>query len=119
MSMEEINFEILQCVDRGLSIFGSGVASTTYWQLLFVHNLKPSEIALKPEVLSRVLYGIFGSKSASIFEKSIVRQLVAKFRVKFAASDFPTLVSQILRMQRLGPLEAYAETIQRNVVRKH
>jgi hypothetical protein len=109
MDRQEINYEIFQCVDRGLSAYSSSVTHVTYWRLLTAYDLKPSDIPADPESFSKALSEIFGA-GAVIIERSIVKELVARFRIACRKlPNFVTAVNYILNEEKYVSLEVYAE----------
>jgi hypothetical protein len=107
MHREATNYEIFQCVDRGLSSIGSSVAHVTYWRLLETYDFKPTDIAADPEVLSKALLEIFGS-GAVLLGRAIVRELATKFQMAWKKlPSFAEAVNEILNRVKYWRPEEY------------
>ena len=83
LDRETLDFEILRCVDNGLSTWGPSIRHATYWQLLVVFNLKASAIATYPEQFSNALEKIFGSGGAVMIERTIVKEIMKHFGIEY------------------------------------
>ena len=76
--MEE--YDLLQCIDKGLDGFGSSVKNAIFWRLTILHNSSRSEVISDPKVLVQVIRETFGS-SASAIETSITDEIGKKFQL--------------------------------------
>ena len=83
LDRETLDYEILRCVDNGLSTCGPSIRHATYWQLLVVFNLKASAIATYPEQFSNALEKIFGSGGAVMIERTIVKEIMKHFGIEY------------------------------------
>ncbi len=86
MDKVTFDYEILQCIDKGLGNCGPSIKQTTYWQLLVVFNLKASTIPTAPEVFCRGLEQIFGSVGAVLIEREIVKEIMSRFQIRHLES---------------------------------
>ncbi|MDG6994301.1 MAG: hypothetical protein JRN52_00140 [Nitrososphaerota archaeon] len=84
MSSENTEYEIVQCVDRGLSVYGPSIKRTVYWQMLILYNLKMDDIATNALAFSNSLEKILGSGGAVMAERAIANELIASFDLKWA-----------------------------------
>lgn len=82
LDKQSLDYEVLQCVDRALSSYGSSIRQTVYWQLLMKFNIKASEIPANPELFSSRLERILGSGGAVMVERAIVNEMIARFDIK-------------------------------------
>jgi hypothetical protein len=63
--------KILECVDKGLDIFGSSVKTVIYWRFQTVYNHERADIVRKPDLFSECLRTFFGERAFNV-EASIV-----------------------------------------------
>ena len=76
--MEE--YDLLQCIDKGLEPFGSNVKQSIYWKMSILHNFSRNEIIENPELLSNVIRETLGDSSEAV-EESIIVEIREKFGV--------------------------------------
>ena len=106
MDKETLDYEILQCVDRGLGNCGQSLRHSAYWQLLVVFNLKASAIPSSPEVFSTALEKIFGSGEAVLIEREIVKEFMSRFQIKYLDSKrFLPALEHVKRKELAAALE--------------
>jgi gamma-glutamylcysteine synthetase len=74
--MEE--YDLLQCVDKGLDPFGTNVKQSIYWKMSILHNYSRNEIIENPELLQNVIRETLSDSAISV-EESITRQIRLKF----------------------------------------
>jgi hypothetical protein len=74
--MEE--YDLLQCIDKGLEPFGSNVKQSIYWKMSILHNYSRNEIIESPELLSNVIKETLGDSSEAV-EESIIVEIREKF----------------------------------------
>ena len=74
--MEE--YDLLQCVDKGLDPFGSNVKQSIYWKMSILHNYSRNEIIENPDLLQKVIRETLNDSAISV-EESITRQIRLKF----------------------------------------
>ena len=86
LDRETVDYEILRCVDNGLSNCGPSIRHATYWQLLVVFNLKAGAITTYPEQFSNALEKIFGSGGAVMIERAIVKEIMKHFGIEYLKS---------------------------------
>lgn len=82
MDKQSLDYEILQCVDKGLSVYGSSIRQTVYWQLLMKYKIKASDIPSSPELFCVGLEKILGSGGAVMVERAIVNEMITTFDLK-------------------------------------
>lgn len=101
MDKQSLEYEILQCVDKGLSVYGSSIRQTVYWQLLTKYKIKASDIPSNPGIFSSGLESILGSGGAVMVERAIVNEMIARFSIpslpqkKFSAALDTILQSEV------------------------
>jgi hypothetical protein len=74
-------YDLLQCIDRGLEAFGSHVKQTIYWRISMRHGSLHNGIAADPKVFVTTLREMFGDSSIGV-EDAIIRQLEETFILK-------------------------------------
>ncbi|MDA4129407.1 MAG: hypothetical protein OK457_01430 [Thaumarchaeota archaeon] len=74
--MEE--YDLLECVDKGLDPFGSNVKQSIYWKMSILHNYSRNEIVENPDLLLSVMRETLSDSAISV-EESITRQIRLKF----------------------------------------
>ncbi len=68
---------ILECVDKGLDVFGTTVKTVIYYRFKTIYNHERSDIARKPDLFSECLRTFFGERAISV-ETSIVAKIQDK-----------------------------------------
>jgi len=86
-------YDLLECIDKGLEPFGSSVKQTTYWNVTILHGSQRDGLIADPSVFAKVLEEIFGASAVGI-EKSIIREIRKVF--KLSVEDRETLTSAIV-----------------------
>ena len=76
--MEE--YDLLECIDKGLEPFGSNVKQSIYWKMSILHNFSRNEIIENPELLSGVIKETLGDSSEAV-EESIIVEIREKFGI--------------------------------------
>jgi hypothetical protein len=79
MDRQNLDYEILRCVDNGLNSMGPSIRQMVYWQLLMKFNLRMSQIPENAEVFAMRLESILGSGGAIMAERAIVSELISAF----------------------------------------
>jgi hypothetical protein len=74
-------YDLLQCIDRGLEAFGSHVKQTIYWRVSVRHGSLHNGIVADPKVFVTTLREIFGDSSIGI-EDAIIRELEETFSLR-------------------------------------
>ena|ERR1700730_3020562 len=72
--------EIFSCIDRGFSSFGTSVGTVIYWKFEFTTKLSRTDVARRPDLLSKTIREIFKDGS-SIIENAIILQLRKRFHL--------------------------------------
>ena len=70
---------ILECIDRGLDVFGSSVKTVMYWRFRTIYNQERRDIVRKPELFSECLRTFFGERAFYV-ESSIVGAIFDNLR---------------------------------------
>ena len=92
------DFELMECVDEGLNLFGSNIRYTIYWRMTILNNIPREGILVNPEAFVRGIESIFGA-GASRIEAAIVDKIKRRFDLQtLETTSFPELIHQI-RMQ--------------------
>ena len=76
----DIYREIINCIDRGFSGFGSSVGTVVYWKFEFNTKLGRVNVAKRPDLLSKTISEIFKDGS-TVIENAIIQQLRSKFQL--------------------------------------
>ena len=74
--MEE--YDLLQCVDKGLDPFGTNVKQSIYWKMSILHNYSRNEVIENPDLLLSVIRETLSDSAISV-EESITRQIRIAF----------------------------------------
>jgi hypothetical protein len=74
--MEE--YDLLQCVEKGLEPFGSHVKQSIYWKMSIVHNYSRNEVIENPELLASVIRETLSDSSPAV-EESITTEIRRTF----------------------------------------
>ena len=74
--MEE--YDLLQCIDKGLDQFGTNVKQSIYWKMSILHNYSRNEIIENPDLFLKVIRETLSDSAISV-EESIARQIRLKF----------------------------------------
>jgi len=85
---------LLDCVDRGLDIFGSTVKSVVYWHFSSKFKLERRDIPRKSEIFSECLGSIFSSR-ANVVEQCIVAEIMQRFHVELPSHSSINLTDAI------------------------
>jgi hypothetical protein len=72
--------KLLDCIDRGLDVFGTSVKNVIYFRFRTIYNSERSEIPRKPELFSESLRTFFGERGYHV-ESAIVASLVDEFHL--------------------------------------
>lgn len=79
LALEE--YDLLQCVDRGLETMGSQIKRTVYWKISILHGSLHDTIVTNPKIFGNVLREIFGD-TAIVVERSIIQELENAFELE-------------------------------------
>ena len=86
-------YDLLECIDKGLQPFGTHVTQTIYWRLLILHGSQREGIITDPAAFAKMLREIFDESSIGI-EKSIIREISKVFTL--SDKDSETLATAIV-----------------------
>ena len=70
--------KILECIDKGIDVFGSTVKSVIYYRFKVTFDLERKDIIRKPEQFSESLRAFFGERAFNV-EASIVAAILDTF----------------------------------------
>jgi len=82
--MEE--YDLLQCIDKGLEPFGSHVKQSIYWKMSILHNYSRTEVIENPELFANVIRDTLSDSSVAV-EESITREIRQKFGIPYEESQ--------------------------------
>jgi hypothetical protein len=82
--MEE--YDLLQCIDKGLEPFGSHVKQSIYWKMSILHNYSRTEVIENPELFTNVMRETLSDSSPAV-EESIAREIRIKFNISYEDSQ--------------------------------
>jgi hypothetical protein len=88
--MEE--YDLLQCIEKGLEPFGSHVKQSIFWKMSILHNYSREEVIDNPELLASVIRETLGDSSSAV-EESISAEIARKFDLNY--KDQLTMVDAI------------------------
>lgn len=92
------DYELMECIEEGLSIFGQSVCHTVYWRLAYLNNLPYDGILVNPEAFVEGLQSIFGSGARQI-EGVIIGKIRERFGLIELQSDSLSYVIRYIRRQ--------------------
>ncbi len=106
--MEE--YDLLQCVDKGLDPFGTNVKQSIYWKMSILHNYPRNEVIENPDLFLAVIRETLSDSAISV-EESITRQVRIAFDLP--AENARTLKEAITNARRqiisVGKPSSYSE----------
>ena len=70
--------KLLQCIDKGIDVFGDSAKSVIYYRFSTIYNSSRKDILLKPQLFCESLRAFFGERSFHV-EESIVGAIVDTF----------------------------------------
>jgi len=82
--MEE--YDLLQCIDKGLEPFGSNVKQSIFWKMSILHNYSRTEVIENPELLTDVIRETLSDSSIAV-EESITNEIRQKFTIPYKESE--------------------------------
>jgi hypothetical protein len=74
--MEE--YDLLQCIEKGLEPFGSHVKQSIFWKMSILHNYSRNEVIDNPNLLASVIRETLGDSFLAV-EESIANEIARKF----------------------------------------
>ncbi|MDG6994302.1 MAG: hypothetical protein JRN52_00145 [Nitrososphaerota archaeon] len=105
MSEENTDNEIIQCVDRGLSVYGPSVKQTVYWQMMVDYNLRLNDVPVNVQAFSKCLESILRA-GAIMAERAIAKELIASFDLKWIGEKrIVPIVEYILQKENRAIIE--------------
>jgi hypothetical protein len=83
-------YDLLQCIDRGLDVFGTNMKQAVYWTLMSKEAISSDRILSNPESFVRALKEIFGS-GYPLAERSIVKEMKKTFGFNMSSGSYNIL----------------------------
>lgn len=71
------DYELMECIDEGLDLFGSNLRYLVYWRMTILSNLPRGGILANPEAFVKGLESIYGSAARQI-EAAIVNKIIER-----------------------------------------
>ena len=71
------DYELMECIDEGLDLFGSNLRYVVYWRMTILNNLPRGGILTNPEAFVKGLESIYGVASKQI-EVAIVKKIIER-----------------------------------------
>jgi hypothetical protein len=93
--MEE--YDLLQCIEKGLEPFGSHVKQSIYWKMSILHNYSRTEVIDNPDLLTSVIRETLSDSSPAV-EESIAAEVREKFNLSIR--DSKTMSDAIVAAKR-------------------
>ena len=75
------DYELMECIDDGLNLFGPNIRYTVYWRMTILNNMPRDGILVNPEAFIKGIESIFGSGAKQI-EAAMVEKIKAKFGIE-------------------------------------
>jgi hypothetical protein len=79
-------YELIECIDEGLDLFGPSLRYTIYWRMVVLQNAPREGILANPTPFISALRDVFGAGGNQI-ETTIVNKIKEKFELKDSKSD--------------------------------
>lgn len=81
-------YELVNCIDRALSVFGENIKHRIYWQLTqgMAQYSQSRGILKDPEIFVKVLKDTFGMGMWAI-ERQIIREITSSFKLEALEED--------------------------------
>jgi hypothetical protein len=89
--------KLLDCVDRGLDVFGKDVKNVIYWRFSTIYNSEKKDIPKKPELFTESLRAFFGERAFSV-EEAIVASIISSFH--FSQLDYSDSLTRAIHEAR-------------------
>ncbi len=90
------DYELIECIDDGLSLFGQSIKYTVYWRLVILHDVPRGGILENPEAFVRCLEDLF-SQGAKSIESAICTKIKQRFSLPELESES---LSQVIHYAR-------------------
>lgn len=72
------DYDLLQCIDKGLERFGTSVKQTIYWKISILHGSLQNAIIANPSIFINVLRELFHDSSVGV-EESLLKEISEVF----------------------------------------
>ena len=94
-------YDLLQCIEKGLEPFGSHVKQSIFWKMSILHNYSRDEISDNPEILLNVIRETLSDSSPAV-EDSITMEIRRKFSLRVEESRSMTDAISNAKSQIIG-----------------
>ena len=102
------DYELMECIDDGLDLFGSNLRYLVYWRMTILSNLPRGGILTNPEAFVKGLESIYGAAAKQI-EVAIVNKIIER-------SGIETLQSTSLP-EAIHCVKRQAQAIEATIIR--
>ena len=89
---------ILDCIDKGLDVFGASVKTVVYWGFEHDYGMEKRDVVTKPELFCNHMRDIFGQGS-EIVERRIGHELRKAFGLEDVDKYDLTLAIKMIRSE--------------------
>jgi len=79
-------YDLLQCIDRGMERFGSYLKQTIYWRMTILYGSQREAVITNPEIFAKTIEEISDGSSVKI-ERSIIREIRKVFDLPVQDSE--------------------------------
>jgi hypothetical protein len=97
------DYEIMECIEQGLSKFGSSIKYAVMWRMVVLGDSPREGILANPEAFVSALQSIFGN-SAKFVEQEVITQIKSKADSKYCDVEGFAELIRALRRQNLSDL---------------
>lgn len=97
--MEE--YDLLQCIEKGLEPFGSHVKQSIFWKMSILHNYSRNEVSENPGLLTSVIKETLNDSSAAV-EDSIAAEIRKKFNLPYKEAQNMGDAIKLAKRQIIG-----------------
>jgi hypothetical protein len=92
------DYELVECIDDGLDLFGPSLRYTIYWRMIVLHDAPREGILSNPVAFVKALRDVFGAGAEQI-EIAIVHKIRERFRLQDSKSESLIEVIESTRKQ--------------------
>lgn len=91
-------YELIECIDDGLNLFGPSLRYTVYWRMFVLHNAPREGILVNPALFVEALHDVFGAGAEQI-EIAIVNEMKERFGLQDSTSNSLVEIIESMRKQ--------------------
>ena len=89
------DYELMECIDEGLDLFGSNLRYLVYWRMTILNNLPRGGILANPGAFVKGLESIYGSAAKQI-EVAIVNKIIERSGMQsLQSSSLPEAIHSV------------------------